>query len=65
MSPIKKELIQVIDILPEAEQYLLLQVARRFMPDDVATPDDIKAVTDARNEYAAGEVIPSSAINWE
>lgn len=65
MSPVRNELVQMIDYLPEAEQSLLLEIARRFIPDDVATADDLKAISKARAEYAAGETIPSSAINWD
>ena len=65
MSPIKSELIEVFDVLPEAEQFLLLEIARHFIRDDVATPDDMQAIAAAQAEYAAGESIPSSAINWD
>ena len=65
MSPIRNQLVEVIDILPETEQSLLLEIARRFMPDDVATPDDLAAIEAARAEYAAGETIPHDAINWK
>ena len=65
MSAIRNQLVEVIDILPETEQSLLLEIARRFMPDDVATPDDLAAIQGARAEYAAGETIPHDAINWK
>ena len=65
MSAIRNQLVEVIDILPETEQSLLLEIARRFMPDDVATPDDLAAIEAARAEYAAGETVPHDAINWK
>ena len=65
MSPIRNQLVEVIDILPETEQSLLLEIARRFMPDDVATQDDLAAIEAARAEYAAGETVPHDAINWK
>ena len=65
MSPIRNQLVQVIDYLPETEQSLLLEIALRFMKDDVATADDIVAIEAAQAEYAAGETIPSNAINWD
>ena len=40
MSPIKNQLVDVIDVLPETEQLLLLEIAKRFVSDDVATDDD-------------------------
>ena len=65
MSPIRNQLVEVIDILPETEQSLLLEIARRFVPDDVATPDDLAAIEAARAEYAARETVPHDAINWK
>lgn len=52
------------DYPPETEQTLLLEIARRFVSDDQATPDDLAAIQTARAEYLRGETIPHSAINW-
>ena len=57
MSPIKNQLADVIDILPEAEQRLLLEIAKRFISDDVATADDLAAIQTAREEYINGETV--------
>lgn len=43
----------------------LLEIARRFPPDDMATPDDLGAIREARAEYASGRTIPHEAINWD
>ena len=64
MSPIREQLVEMIDCLPEAEQSLLLEIARRFVPDDVATPDDLAAIKAARKEFAAGETTSHNTINW-
>ena len=64
MSPIREQLVGVIDCLPETEQIILLEVARRFLPEDMATPDDLEAIRTAREEFARGETIPHDAINW-
>ena len=64
MPPIREQLVGVIDCLPETEQSLLLEIARRFLPDDVATPEDLEAIRLARAEYARGDTVPHSAINW-
>ena len=64
MSPIREQLVEMIDCLPEAEQSLLLEIARRFVPDDVATPDDLNAINTARKEFVSGETIGHNAINW-
>lgn len=65
MSPIREQLVGVIDCLPETEQSLLLEIARRFLPDDVATPEDLADIRRARVEYANGQTVPHSAINWD
>lgn len=65
MSPIREQLVGVIDCLPETEQSLLLEIARRFLPDDVATPDDLKEVRTARMEYTSGQTVSHEAINWD
>ena len=65
MSPIREQLVNVIDCLPETEQSLLLEIARRFLPDDFATPQDLLDIKEARAEYASGQTIPHSAINWD
>jgi len=64
MSPIREQLVGVIDCLPETEQSLLLEIARRFLPDDVATPDDLEDIRRARAEYDGGQTVPHEAINW-
>lgn len=46
------------------EQSLLLENARRFLQDDVATPDDLEEIKQARAEYARGETVAHNAINW-
>lgn len=65
MSPIREQLVGVIDCLPETEQTLLLEIARRFLPDDTATPEDLEDIQTARAEYARGETVSHDTINWD
>lgn len=65
MSPIREQLAQVIDCLPETEQTLLLEIAIRFIPDNIATPDDLEAIQTARADYENGETISHDSINWD
>lgn len=58
MSPIGEQLVGMIDCLPEREQSLLPEIARRFLPDDV------EAIREARAGYAGGQTVPHEAINW-
>jgi len=62
---IKNQLVEVIDLLHESEQVLLLEIARRFMPDDVATSEDISDIQQAREEFARGEFVKHEDINWK
>ncbi len=64
MSPTTKRLAEMIDYLPEQEQLILFEIVRRFLPDDVATPEDLTDIKAAREEYQRGETTPHKAINW-
>ena len=64
MSPIRDQLVEMIDCLPEQEQVLVFEIVKRFVPDDVATPDDFRAIQEAREEYAQGETVNHNDINW-
>lgn len=64
MSPVREKLDSMIDCLPDAELTLLLEIVQRFIPDDVATLDDLEAINAARSEYAAGQTVPHNAIDW-
>ena len=64
MSPIRKQLDEMIDCLPEQEQILLFEIVKRFVPDDIATADDLAAIEAARAEYTRGETVSHERINW-
>ena len=65
MSSVRSQLIDMIDCLPETEQILLVEIIRRFIPDDVATPDDIAAHAVALEELKRGETIDDGDIDWD
>ncbi len=65
MSPVRQQLEEVIDYLPEHDLTLLLEIAKRFVPDDAATPDDLKAIQEANEEYAQGKTISHDSIQWD
>lgn len=64
MSPIRNQLVEMIDYLPDQEQLLLLEIVKRFVSDDVATPADLQDIQVARTEYANGETVSHNDINW-
>jgi len=43
---------------------LILELIKRMNPDNLLTSDDITDIEEARAEYARGETVPDSAINW-
>ena len=64
---IKNQLLQMIDIIPEGELPIILEVVRRFVPvdvDDIATDEDFEAHRIAMKEFESGETISDDAINW-
>jgi hypothetical protein len=65
MSPVKTQLVGIIDYMPDEELSLLLEIARRFIPDDIATPEDLEAIRIADEEYVRGEYVEEDAINWK
>ena len=65
---VKAQLSQTIDMIPEADLSILLEVARRFVPvdiDDIATPDDLRAHEIAMQEYERGETVTMDGIDWD
>ena len=65
MSPVRNQLVQMIDCLPDQEQLLLFEIVKRFVPDDAAAPDDLEDIYTARTEYVNGETISHNAIKWD
>ncbi len=61
----KQQLVQMIDYIPEPDLVILLEVTRRFIPDDIETEEDREAHRQAMAEYAAGETINHNDINWD
>lgn len=66
MSPIRNQLVDMIDTLPETEQLLILEIVKRMaVDDDIATVDDIAAIKAAEQEYKNGETVNHNDINWD
>ncbi|MCL2264243.1 MAG: hypothetical protein FWC08_13595 [Defluviitaleaceae bacterium] len=60
----KKQAFQTFELLPEREQYLVLELMQRLCPDDIATPDDIANHNEAMEEYRQGKTIKFEDIAW-
>jgi len=65
MLSVKEQIKDLIDYVPESEQVVLLEVVKHFVADDIATPDDLAAIEEARREFENGETIPHEAIDWD
>jgi hypothetical protein len=61
----RQQLHALVDLVEEAGLATLYNVMIRFIPEDEATPDEIEAIEQARAEFARGECVPDSAINWD
>ncbi|MDR2861972.1 MAG: hypothetical protein LBV07_05435 [Syntrophobacterales bacterium] len=65
MSANRQQLHALVDLVDEDVLDTLYNVMIRFVPDDVATPDEIEAIEQARAEFARGEFVRHEDINWD
>jgi len=65
MESLQNEIREMVRLLPEIELKLVVEVVKRFLPDFVATPDDLDHIAMARKELANGETTNSNNIDWE
>ena len=65
MENLQNEINEMVQLLPETELKLVIEVVRRFLPDYVATPDDLDHIAMARIELANGETTSFDAIDWD
>ena len=60
----RKQLHELIDIVDASELGVLFHLLMKFVPDDVATPDEEEAILLAEEELAQGETVSHSEIDW-
>ena len=70
MNKAVKETISLLDILPENDQNLILELARKLVlawdPDFTkVTPQERIELEQARKEIERGEYTPHNEINWD
>lgn len=70
MAPIAQQIAQMVDMLPETDQTLALELVKKLVlawdPDYTkATPAEDAAMEEAVREMEAGDYVPDSAINWD
>ena len=65
MNANRQKLHALVDIVDETGLDTLYNVMIRFVPDDVATPDEVEAIEQARAEFARGEFVREDEIKWK
>jgi hypothetical protein len=65
VSPIRSQIVNLIDYLPEQEIQLIFEIVKRFVPDDVATLEDLADIKTANEEFARGDFVRHNEINWK
>ena len=68
--PISQQIAQMVDILPDADQALALELVKKLVlawdPDYTkATTAEDAAMSAALEEMRAGEYVTHDAINWD
>lgn len=70
MSERAKELVNLIDMLPETEQELISEMIKRVIlawdPDFTKlTPQELKRIEQAEADFEHGETVSENEINWD
>ncbi len=60
----KEILKNLIDNIPDEDLDVIFKILIRFIPEDVPTQDEIKAIAAANRDIAENGTIPHEAINW-
>ena len=58
-----KDLLKnIIDLIPDEDIETIYKVVVKFIPEDKPTPDEIKAIEEAKED--SGELIDHNNIDW-
>ena len=52
-----KQISELVELLPERDKVFVFELAKRLIPDDVATPEDLFFIKKARKEHENGDCI--------
>ena len=61
----KEMLHSLIDMLPDADTNTIYQVLIRFIPSDIALPDEREAIENARKSILEEGTVPIDEIDWD
>lgn len=64
MSASRQQLQALVNLVDESDIETLYNVFVRFIPEDVATPEEEEAIKQARLEFARGETVNHNDIDW-
>ncbi|MCL2056457.1 MAG: hypothetical protein FWH02_04450 [Oscillospiraceae bacterium] len=59
------EINEMTRYLDDNKKRLVLEIIKNFLPDDDASPDDLRYIELAEQEYARGETISHDDRNWQ
>ncbi len=70
MPPIAQQVADMVSLLPDDDQALAYEIVKKLVlawdPDFTKlTPGERAELEQAEAEYARGETVPHSAINWD
>lgn len=54
----------LIELIPEEDIDTIYNVVVKFIPEDVALPDEVAAIERANKSIAENGTIPHDAIDW-
>jgi len=60
----KQHLHELIDAIEPTEFETLYRVLIRFVPDDIATPDEVEAIRIGQAEFERGETVSFNDVDW-
>jgi len=59
------ELQETVKLLGDKEKFLMLEIAKRFLPDNIATPEDLHYIKIGEQELADGDTGSWDNIDWD
>lgn len=61
----KDMLHSLIDLIPEKDTETIYNVLIKFIPEDVALPDEINAIAEADNDIEKNGIVSHAKIDWD
>ena len=65
MNVSRQQVHELVDIINPSELNIIYHVLAKFIPEDIATPDEIEAIQIGRDEFLRGETVSHDDIDWD